>query len=422
MAPLDSRGQQRKSRLGGIASATNSSVAGLATPETETTRFRFDRHAALRKRLHTEKVGQSVASAASSHGDAALSQTSTPSQSFASKPRIREQSPVEATPALEDQSSSMTRVLSDYHGQDPQSATEDDGSGETFSAENEGTQESEPYQQTAPTALSTHGSVLGQDMCLPSPSLSPVTAMNTHNPDYFLEFPDDQGTDTDSSLDNHVPVLSDTLRQKTVHNVSSSQPSMSNVAVQPRPTSLMDIPATLEFFEAIPDEMKTYMMYQLLKRCPKPTLQFVADIVNPALKCDFLALLPAELTLNIVKYFDYQTMCRASQVSKKWRHIINSDERHWKELFESAGFKLPLANYRRLLEKVGVGNFLTDPRIMKRICLPQLSKLIPTTSINRPICLQASCPTRSRWILFRLVVQRGKPPIEHRLERPSGVS
>lgn len=341
MVPLDSRGQQRKSRLGGIASATSSSVAGLATPETETTRFRFDQHAALRKRLHTDKVGQSVTSAASTQGDAALSQTATPSQSFASKTRVRHQSPVEAIPVLEEQSSSMTHALSDYHGQDPQSATEDDGSGETFAADNEETQEPESFQQTAPTALSTHGSVLGQDMCLPSPSLSPVTAMNTHNPDYFLEFPDDQGTDTDSSLDNHVPILSNTLRQKTMRSVSSSQTSTNDTAVQPRPSTLMDIPGTLDFFEAIPDEMKTYMMYQLLKRCPKPTLQFVADIVNPALKCDFLALLPAELTLNIVKYFDYQTMCRASQVSKKWRHIINSDERHWKELFETAGFKLP---------------------------------------------------------------------------------
>jgi F-box and WD-40 domain protein CDC4 len=342
MVPSDARGtasQQRKSRLGGVAPATNSSVAGLATPETELSRFRLDQHATLRKRIHSERVGQRASVATSSQGDTDVSQASTPRQLSPTKPSVRRQYSTDRVPALERRASSMKPVSTDY--QDSQSAPEDDASAETVATENEASQESEPYQPSGPTSLSVYDGVLGQDMCLPSPSLSPVTAMNTHNPDYFLEFPEDQGTDTDSSLDNQAPVLPASLRQKNIRNISSQTSFTTENAVQSRPTSLMDIPATLEFFEAIPDEMKTYMMYQLLKRCPKPTLQFVADVVNPALKCDFLALLPAELTLSIVRYFDYKTMCRASQVSKKWRHIVNSDERAWKELFDRDGFKLP---------------------------------------------------------------------------------
>lgn len=345
MVPSEARGtvsQQRKSRLGGLAPATNSSVAGLATPETETSRFRLDQHSTLRKRIHSERVGQNTNVATSSQGDADVSQTSTPRQLSPTKPTVRRQYSTAKVPVLEHRSSSMKSVPTDY--QDPQPVPEDDASADTLAAENEESQELESYQPSGQTSLSVYDGVLGQDMCLPSPSLSPVTAMNTHNPDYFLEFGEDQGTDTDSSQDHQLPVLPPSLRQKNMRSVSSSQTSLGNNdnnPVQQRPTSLMDIPATLEFFDAIPDEMKTYMMYQLLKRCPKPTLQFVADVVNPALKCDFLALLPAELTLNIVKYFDYKTMCRASQVSKKWRHILNSDERAWKELFDRDGFKLP---------------------------------------------------------------------------------
>jgi F-box and WD-40 domain protein CDC4 len=161
-------------------------------------------------------------------------------------------------------------------------------------------------------------------MCLPSPSLSPVAAMNAlHGESSFdSEGPD---VDTDSSLDHNVPRYSKAVRLldpdvSRVKSLAAPQPSRS-------PPSLMDMPKVLEFFDSAPDELKSYLMYQFLRRCPKPTLHFVADVVNPTLKCDFLTMLPLELSLNIVKYFDVQTMCRASQVSKKWRHIVSSDER-----------------------------------------------------------------------------------------------
>lgn len=108
----------------------------------------------------------------------------------------------------------------------------------------------------------------------------------------------------------------------------------------PTPT-LMDIPSMLDSFDAMPSEMQTYVMYQLLRRCTKPTLHFVANVVNPALKCDFLGLLPLELSMNIVKYLDAKSMCRAASVSKKWRQIIDSDEKAWKDLFDRDGFVLP---------------------------------------------------------------------------------
>jgi F-box and WD-40 domain protein CDC4 len=113
----------------------------------------------------------------------------------------------------------------------------------------------------------------------------------------------------------------------------------------------MDMPKVLEFFDSVPEELKTYLMYQFLRRCPKPTLHFVADVVNPTLKCDFLALLPLELSLNIVKYLDVQTMCRAAQVSKKWRHIINSDEKTWKELLDLDGYILSEGELERAIRE-----------------------------------------------------------------------
>lgn len=88
-----------------------------------------------------------------------------------------------------------------------------------------------------------------------------------------------------------------------------------------------------------------------MKRCPKSTLQLINEVVNPALKCDFLTRLPLELSLNIVKYFDVQTMCRAAQVSKKWREIVNSDEKAWKELFDRSGFVLSEGELTRAIKE-----------------------------------------------------------------------
>jgi F-box and WD-40 domain protein CDC4 len=191
--------------------------------------------------------------------------------------------------------------------------------------------------------LSAIDNAMAQDMCLPSPSLSPVAAMNAlHGESSFeSEGPD---VDTDSSLDHNISRHSKAIR---LHDGDSSR-GKSHSRSAP---SLMDMPKVLEFFDSVPEELKTYLMYQFLRRCPKPTLHFVADVVNPTLKCDFLALLPLELSLNIVKYLDVQTMCRAAQVSKKWRHIINSDEKTWKELLDLDGYILSEGELERAIRE-----------------------------------------------------------------------
>lgn len=103
---------------------------------------------------------------------------------------------------------------------------------------------------------------------------------------------------------------------------------------------MLKIPEVVDTFDALPANVQTYVMYQLLRRCNKNTLQFVAQVVNPTLKCDFLALLPLEISLAVLKYLDARSLCRAAQVSKKWREIVDTDEWMWKTLFDSDGYVL----------------------------------------------------------------------------------
>ncbi|ETN43690.1 uncharacterized protein HMPREF1541_02849 [Cyphellophora europaea CBS 101466] len=191
-----------------------------------------------------------------------------------------------------------------------------------------------------PARLHVAESPSGVDGSLPSPSLSPVTAAaNLQNTGYFADI------DSASEFASQYEVPGDeevdpTPTKSLSRPMSAAGPNANGSLSRFSDFSITEIPAMLDFFEAIPDELKGYVMHQLLRRCPKETLHVVADVVNPALKCDFLALLPAELACNIVRYLDLKSLCRASQVSKKWRQLINQEEKVWKEMFDVDGFQL----------------------------------------------------------------------------------
>ncbi|KAI1472782.1 WD40 repeat-like protein [Daldinia caldariorum] len=179
-----------------------------------------------------------------------------------------------------------------------------------------------------------------QDASLPSPRLSPTLQASR-----FRGLDQD---DRDNAADEDVSLLFQEESQNSVDYESgpSSTTEPSSLALrryedslQSQPT-IMDTRSMLETFDAMPAEMKSFMMYQFLRRCSRKTLHIVADVVNPALKCDILKDLPLELTLHILSYLDHRDLCRAAQVSKHWRGVIDSNETGWKELFDADGFTL----------------------------------------------------------------------------------
>ncbi|KAL1631006.1 SCF ubiquitin ligase complex subunit cdc4 [Neofusicoccum ribis] len=202
-----------------------------------------------------------------------------------------------------------------------------------------------------------------QDASLPSPSLSPITA--AANLAHHANFPGMLGAEDDddendvSSLDierergderNDGKGRELALTEQGV-NESGYALTLSEAEQQVAVPTMMDIPVMVDAFDAMPDDLKTYVMYQFLRRCAKPTLHFVANVVNPALKIDFLGLLPLELSLNIISHLDAQSMCRAAQVSKKWRQVINSDEKAWKSLLDKNGYVLPDGELERAIRE-----------------------------------------------------------------------
>ncbi|KAG9245583.1 WD40-repeat-containing domain protein [Calycina marina] len=162
---------------------------------------------------------------------------------------------------------------------------------------------------------------IAQNASLPSPGLSPTY----HGDDYH----------EDGDSESHTP-----------RNISRN--------TSPAPTSTSSILATgsiLRAFEAMPTELKSFMMFQFLKRCPMKTLHIVANVVNPALKYDFLGQLPAELGDYILSYLNHRDLARAAQVSKKWRNQIDPNEKLWKKLFDADGFVMPAGELDKAIKQ-----------------------------------------------------------------------
>ncbi|KAF1930117.1 WD40 repeat-like protein [Didymella exigua CBS 183.55] len=181
-----------------------------------------------------------------------------------------------------------------------------------------------------------------QDASLPSPSLSPTTY--AANAQQSLAGASSSGLAADYESNDVCSLDLSQTERPNGHEEVSPNPQLLT------PT-ITGIPAMLNAFDALPEEMKDYVMYQMLRRCKKSTLHFVADVVNPALKRDFIASLPTELGLEIISYLDVKSMCSAARVSKHWRKLIDTHETAWKDLLGTDGFTLPSGELERAVQE-----------------------------------------------------------------------
>ena len=235
-----------------------------------------------------------------------------------------------------------------------------------------------------------------QDASLPSPSLSPVTAAaNIQSRRGYFELPNHRSNhahESFQSLLSESQSSSITRESMDTPEISQSEDALGIMDHDPALTphrsqnrSLMSIPSMVENFEAMPEEMKKYLMYQFLRRSSKKVLHFTADVVNPALKCDFLELLPTELSLNVICNLDARTLCRAAQVSKRWRQLIDSSETVWKRLFDAEHFILPEGELPRAIREGWGWQYASQPN-EHEVDLSVVSASVSDTETSGHIC------------------------------------
>ncbi len=207
----------------------------------------------------------------------------------------------------------------------------------------------------SPRPRTTLNTTATQNASLPSPSLSPTFAAANLQ---LAQFPiqDEEELDSSSSMTVTESGTTHKSRQDSLTTQRTRKilerpvlPTLSGFENRQGPT-VLDTRSILDNFDSMPNEMKSFMMYQFLRRCPRKTLHMVADVVNPALKCDFLEELPPELSLHILGFLNHKDLCRAAQVSKRWRNIIDSNETGWKELLDRDNFILPAGELERAIK------------------------------------------------------------------------
>ena len=196
------------------------------------------------------------------------------------------------------------------------------------------------------------------DASLPSPRLSPKLAAS--QPRSLDQRGDDEALEEDT-LDSTPPLTQQdswphdsflsTSTDDSEHSRAVALRSQDLSRDSPTQSHLVDPRTMMDTFDAMPSDMKSLMLYQFLRRCPRKTLRVVAGLVNPPLQCDFLTQLPLELSYHVLSYLDHRDLCRASRVSKHWRIIIDCNETGWKELFDRDGYKLPPGELEKAIKQ-----------------------------------------------------------------------
>ncbi|KAJ5753445.1 uncharacterized protein N7511_007598 [Penicillium nucicola] len=106
-------------------------------------------------------------------------------------------------------------------------------------------------------------------------------------------------------------------------------------------------------FSTLSNARKQKLLEGLLDICDSQQLSFVSSYVGPRLRKDPFQVFPNELCLRVLSFIDDpKTLARASQVSRRWRELLN-DDITWKNLCEKHAYSV-----RRVLEDEGD---LVDP-------------------------------------------------------------
>ncbi len=109
-----------------------------------------------------------------------------------------------------------------------------------------------------------------QNASLPSPGLSPTMA----TAELESGFPEDTEDDTQSG-DSQETLADDQVPRESGLNV---QRRLGPPLAPLRAPSMIDTRSMLETFDAMPNDMKTFMMYQFLRRCSRKTLHVISDV------------------------------------------------------------------------------------------------------------------------------------------------
>lgn len=135
---------------------------------------------------------------------------------------------------------------------------------------------------------------------------------------------------------------------------------------------------------------KNQILSIVLNSLCSPQLSHVAETCQDLIKLDFLTSLPREISMKILQYLDCQSLCMASQVSKKWQNLADDDSvwyfmclQHIDKKCEQCGWGLPLLqmkNRRYIQNNMSFSNQNSNNSLNSRRDLLRDINIIPISS------------------------------------------
>ncbi|KAJ2798752.1 SCF ubiquitin ligase complex subunit cdc4, partial [Coemansia guatemalensis] len=110
-------------------------------------------------------------------------------------------------------------------------------------------------------------------------------------------------------------------------------------AMTPDMAAVYDMPRLMETYDRLAEPMQAYLLFQLLRRTARPTLQFAAQAVAPVLQRDFLGELPAEVAHHVLRFMGTRELCRAACVSRTWQSVVDGDRTVWRARLADARYE-----------------------------------------------------------------------------------
>src|SRR5271163_4467920 len=149
-------------------------------------------------------------------------------------------------------------------------------------------------------------------------------------------------------------------------------------------------------FSAAPAFHRKLILQGILSQCCFPQLSFISEEANQLLRVDFVGRLPSEISYKILSYLDAISLCKAAQVSRKWREMADDDivwmkicQQHIDKKCTKCGWGLPLLERRRLRAAARAANAAeevarTSP--VQQVAVPQQvqAHYITEEDINGP--------------------------------------
>ncbi|KAE9969723.1 hypothetical protein EG328_006699 [Venturia inaequalis] len=198
----------------------------------------------------------------------------------------------------------------------------------------------------------------GDEIAITSDGKSVTAFLSKHIPQTYNPMADQSVTDGPSRDTNYC----NRHRPDRKCRRQADEVSMEDLQTQLGALSQSDqqgISHVWSIFAAAPAKQRELMLQGILSVCCFPQLSFVSAAVKDMIKIDFLALLPPELSFQILCSLDTTSLTKAAQVSRRWRQLADDDvvwhkmcEQHIDRKCTKCGWGLPLLDRKRLrLEK-----------------------------------------------------------------------